>query len=878
MPFLKRLGLGSSTSSPSPNNKKQTNLLSSRSPPTPSNSSTSSISTTQSNTQIPPSPASSNRSSMASQASSATPSTYSTAFSKAEEGSMKNRLHQRSGSESIATSVAQPSAVLSRMEFVEEIVDDYTQGEQQGPVRDPGPYGLAVSGANNGATGRTLPYRKPSISQQLQDLGHHRARSMPSLSSKDSQKLQQQIAMATRTPSSAAATPATYHANDPSRTRPLRRPESMIVPSSSASYASQQYHSLPSRRVTLNPGAALSTSTLQSALQPSSQERSSTLTKAVKGQRNRNKTVSMGFVNTNRWASRGGIGQKNEMMVDLETSGVFVPETGGRLRPEFVYNITTQCADEIRARGLAHPNLFQNPAPKKVINSMISLLTDRQRCELFSIKCMRIDTVASLLLNTISRMSNPIIPYDMMDYFYGHQFTIVPAAPQHPERTESSSSSSSSSFFSSRPASMALTPSSSPRNSLVSPPMSSSGSPANSNTTSPWSSSSSSSSLSSSSSSYYYQHPFHHYQQTLPFSTTWARHYFDLPLFLDSLPAINRSILLEVLHLCQEVLEYASENLVTIASLSQVVSTALFSSVFDHKLLDRMAGTKRASIHGDGISALEGVKQECQMFSAILVRFLVMTDASGGGSHGGSLPGQMGSSPSSSPAMMTMGMAEMIHQLQYQQPTMLLTPMPSPHHSDPTLASSSTVSFTSTTSTTAATANNAMAHHARVTNRLSCPNLSAGLPVVPVSIATAKRTSMSPRPSVSEIRATQQQYHHPFYATHPSYPNRVDQELEHKRRSMPPPMIATATAAAAAAATTTAATTTTTTEYAHGKPTMMAIAIGLKDEDNNNNEEEVKQPPAMALRPMTTTKSRPPHPVQIVVSSAPTMVSSKAAA
>ncbi|KAF9976078.1 hypothetical protein BGZ73_009176 [Actinomortierella ambigua] len=746
------------------------------------------------------------------------------------------------------------------MELVEEIIDDYAQvDQQQTPSQDQDSHDLVASHllVKNDISGHVYHNHEQ---QQLQDHGHHRARSMPSLSSEETQQLQQQIAMATFASTSTTTVP-THQEKNPSRARPLRRPESMMISSTS-----KQHSSLPSRRVTLNPGAALSTSALQSMLQLNPQEQSSSAAKAERSKKGPSKAVSMGFVNTNKWASRGGIGQKNEMMVDLETPGVFVPETGRRLRPEFVYNITTQCADEIRLRGLTHPNLFQNPAPKKVINSMISLLTDRQRCELFSIKCMRIDTVASLLLNTISRMSNPIIPYDMMDYFYGHQFTLVPAAPHHPDRTDSSSSSSSSCSFSSRPASMAMTPSSSPRNSVVSPPSSALGSPAHSNAVSPWSTSSTSSSPSS---LWYHQHPFYHYQQTTPFSSTWARHYFDLPLFLESLPAINRSILLEVLHLCQEVLEHSVDNLATVGSLSQVISTALFSSVFDHKLLDRMAGIKRASIHGDGISAMEGVKQECQMFSAILIRFLVMTDASGAGAQ------SQFSSPSASPAMMNTGVAEMIHHQHHSllvQPTMLLTPMSSAATSTTSIASGQPHASSAEHLSSSATTNYTTSPNPRVTNRLSCPNLMTGFGF-PVSAATAKRTSMSPRPYISEIRGSKgmpvaHPYHHqqqnlqqpPYFGSPSSLLHQADQDLDLKRQSMPPSAVATA--------------------HSVKVESMTAVATGLKSEaEEDEGEGRVRaadngankhlQP--MTLRPLATKS----HPAKIVVSAAPTPVSSK---
>ncbi|KAG0279830.1 hypothetical protein BGZ95_000064 [Linnemannia exigua] len=289
-----------------------------------------------------------------------------------------------------------------------------------------------------------------------------------------------------------------------------------------------------------------------------------------------------------RWANRGGIGA-NEMMVDLETAGVFVPSNGRRLRAEFVYRSVIQCADEIRQRGLVHANIFTNPSPKKVITAMIALMIDQDRCDLYTMKCLRIDTVASLFLNLMSQMSNPIIPYTIMEHYFqqsGHATRSSPS-PSPPTSRRNSEN---------------------PRQSVERPNYATVGDSLPVIPALPLKDASRASSHA---------------------GYAWAREYFDLHSFLAALPAMNRVILLEVLHLCQELLDHQIQNRLTIHRLVQQVAPALFSTVFDQKILETMAGgSRRCSVYGDSISSQDGSRAESHLFMIILVRFLAVSSAS----------------------------------------------------------------------------------------------------------------------------------------------------------------------------------------------------------------------------------------------------------
>ncbi|KAF8938172.1 hypothetical protein BGZ47_008687 [Haplosporangium gracile] len=281
-----------------------------------------------------------------------------------------------------------------------------------------------------------------------------------------------------------------------------------------------------------------------------------------------------------RWANRGGIGA-NEMMVDLETTGVFVPSNGRRLRAEFVYRSVIQCADEIRQRGLMHANIFTNPSPKKVITAMIALMIDQERCDLYPMQCLRIDTVVSLMLNLMSQMSNPIIPYAIMEHYFrqsGHITRSSPPDSQRQRHSEIPGRTSERALYSAVGDSLPVVPALPLKGA----------------------------SMASSHAGY-----------------LWARDYFDLHTFLAVLPAMNRVILLEVLHLCQELMEYQIQNRLTINRLVQQVAPALFSTVFDQKILETMAGgSRRCSVYGDSISSQDGSRAENHLFMVILVRFL----------------------------------------------------------------------------------------------------------------------------------------------------------------------------------------------------------------------------------------------------------------
>ncbi|KAG0352749.1 hypothetical protein BG005_007849 [Podila minutissima] len=278
-----------------------------------------------------------------------------------------------------------------------------------------------------------------------------------------------------------------------------------------------------------------------------------------------------------RWASRGGIGSKNEMMIDLETSGVFVPSNAKRLRPEFVYRTIILCADEIRSRGLTHSNIFYNPSPKKTISAMIALLTDQERADLYPIQCLRIDTVANLMLNLLSQMSNPVIPYAVMEFYFKHGAS-TPSSPSVPISSVSGGGSVSSIIESTHP----RFPPIPPLPSLM------------------------------------------HSPKFASSAVAWSRQYFDLPLFLDSLPSLNRVILLEVLHLCAEILNHQIYNNLTMGRLIQQIAPALFSTVSDQKVLEKVTGSRRWSIHDSAISAQDGTRAENHLFTVILSRFMSM--------------------------------------------------------------------------------------------------------------------------------------------------------------------------------------------------------------------------------------------------------------
>ncbi|KAK3820816.1 MAG: hypothetical protein JOS17DRAFT_335151 [Linnemannia elongata] len=221
---------------------------------------------------------------------------------------------------------------------------------------------------------------------------------------------------------------------------------------------------------------------------------------------------------------------------------------------------------------------------------MIALMTDQERCDLYPMQCLRIDTVASLMLNLMSQMSNPIIPYAVMEHYFQQSGHITWSSPanaanltspsdsQAQQRSEIHNQTTERALYSTVGDSLPVIP--------VLPLKGAS--------------------MASSHAGY-----------------LWARDYFDLHTFLAVLPAMNRVILLEVLHLCQELMEYQIQNRLTINRLVQQIAPALFSTVFDQKILESMAGkSRRCSVYGDSISSQDGSRAENHLFTVILVRFL----------------------------------------------------------------------------------------------------------------------------------------------------------------------------------------------------------------------------------------------------------------
>jgi len=69
--------------------------------------------------------------------------------------------------------------------------------------------------------------------------------------------------------------------------------------------------------------------------------------------------------------------------------------------------------DEIMERGLNHPFILKNPDPTSVVAAMITLMADPERRDLFSLKCMRIDTVAGVMLAVLKNLREVIVPMEI---------------------------------------------------------------------------------------------------------------------------------------------------------------------------------------------------------------------------------------------------------------------------------------------------------------------------------------------------------------------------------------------------------------------------------------------------------------------------------
>ncbi|KFH62544.1 hypothetical protein MVEG_11937 [Podila verticillata NRRL 6337] len=82
---------------------------------------------------------------------------------------------------------------------------------------------------------------------------------------------------------------------------------------------------------------------------------------------------------------------------------------------EFVYRIVVLCVDEIMERGLNHPFILRNPYSPSVVAAMLTLMADPERRDFFSLKCMRIDTVAGVMLAVLKNLREAIVPMEIQD-------------------------------------------------------------------------------------------------------------------------------------------------------------------------------------------------------------------------------------------------------------------------------------------------------------------------------------------------------------------------------------------------------------------------------------------------------------------------------
>ncbi|KAG0237744.1 hypothetical protein BGW42_000150 [Actinomortierella wolfii] len=85
---------------------------------------------------------------------------------------------------------------------------------------------------------------------------------------------------------------------------------------------------------------------------------------------------------------------------------------------EFSHRVIMACIEEIKLRGLRHKHLFRNVHYQPAVEAMLELLVDPKRCHLFSVKMMRIDTVAGLLSTCLSRTYPPLVPVHIQEMFY----------------------------------------------------------------------------------------------------------------------------------------------------------------------------------------------------------------------------------------------------------------------------------------------------------------------------------------------------------------------------------------------------------------------------------------------------------------------------
>ncbi|KAG0029929.1 hypothetical protein BGZ81_003270 [Podila clonocystis] len=90
---------------------------------------------------------------------------------------------------------------------------------------------------------------------------------------------------------------------------------------------------------------------------------------------------------------------------------------------EFVYRIVVSCVDEIMERGLNHPFILRNSYSPSVVAAMLTLMADPERRQYFSLKCMRIDTVAGVMLAVLKNLREAIVPMEIQDELTSGKYT-----------------------------------------------------------------------------------------------------------------------------------------------------------------------------------------------------------------------------------------------------------------------------------------------------------------------------------------------------------------------------------------------------------------------------------------------------------------------
>ncbi|KAG0006897.1 hypothetical protein BGZ65_002204 [Modicella reniformis] len=90
---------------------------------------------------------------------------------------------------------------------------------------------------------------------------------------------------------------------------------------------------------------------------------------------------------------------------------------------EFVHRVVVPCVDEIMERGLNHPFILKNTYPASVVAAMITLMADPERRGLFSLKCMRIDTVAGVMLAVLKNLREAIVPMEIQEKLTSGKYT-----------------------------------------------------------------------------------------------------------------------------------------------------------------------------------------------------------------------------------------------------------------------------------------------------------------------------------------------------------------------------------------------------------------------------------------------------------------------